>query len=49
MKLIHCADIHLGSKIEAKFPKDKSVERRREVLNTFERMVDYARENDIKE
>lgn len=48
MKLIHCADIHLGSKIEAKFPKDKSVERRREILNTFERMVDYARENNIK-
>lgn len=48
MKLIHCADIHLGSKIEAKFPKEKSIERRREVLNTFSRMIDYAREHNIK-
>ena len=23
MKIIHCADLHLGSKIEAKFPKTR--------------------------
>lgn len=48
MKILHCADIHLGSKIESKFPKDKSSIRKRELLNTFSRMIDYAKSNDIK-
>lgn len=47
MKLIHCADIHLGSKIEAKLPKEKSDERKREVRTAFKRLVDYAAQNDI--
>ena len=48
MKMIHCADIHLGSKIEAKFPREKSEERRRELRASFSRMVDYASENGVK-
>ena len=48
MKILHCADIHLGSKIESKFPKDKSSIRKRELLNTFSRMIDYAKSNDIR-
>ncbi len=48
MKLIHCADIHLGSKMESKLPKDKADKRKGEVRNAFSRMVDYARENDIR-
>ena len=48
MKIIHCADIHLGSKLESKFPKEKSDIRRIEVLNTFNRMIDYANDNGIK-
>ncbi|WP_028504644.1 metallophosphoesterase [Ruminococcus sp. FC2018] len=48
MKIIHCADIHLGSKLASKFPKNISAERKREVLDTFSRMVDYAKKNDVK-
>lgn len=47
MKIIHCADIHLGSKIDSKFPKEISEERKREVRNSFSRMVDYAKKNGV--
>ena len=47
MKFIHCADIHLGSKMEAKLPKLKSDERKAEVRQALRKMVDYAEENDI--
>ena len=48
LKLIHCADIHLGSKMEAKLPSAKVEERRRELRQTFNRMIEYARENGIR-
>lgn len=48
MKIIHCADIHLGSKLESKFTKEISDIRKREVLNSFGRMIDFANKNDIK-
>ncbi len=44
MKLIHTADLHLGSKIEAKFPASKSKLRRTELRNSFSRMIDRAKE-----
>jgi DNA repair exonuclease SbcCD nuclease subunit len=47
MKILHCADIHLGSKMEAKLPKDKMEERRIEVRSSFNRMVNYAKDNGI--
>lgn len=47
MKILHCADIHLGSKIEAKFPKDKSSERKAELRASLSKMVEYARVNGI--
>ena len=47
MKILHTADIHLGSKLESKFPKDKSDIRKKEILNSFGRMIDYANENNI--
>ena len=47
MKILHCADIHFGSKIESKFPKEKSDERKREVRAAFLRMVEYAKRNNI--
>ena len=47
LKFIHCADIHLGSKIEAKLPRVKVEQRRSEVRATFHRMVEYARENGV--
>lgn len=47
MKFIHCADLHLDSKMD-KLPSDKSKIRREEVLRTFERLCDYASEMDVK-
>ena len=48
MKLIHCADLHLDSKLSANLDKDQIKERRGEILHTFERMVDYASCNGIQ-
>ncbi len=47
MKIIHCADIHLGSKIDG-FPEGISKERKQEVRDGFLRMVAYARAQDVK-
>ncbi len=47
MKLIHCADLHLDAKMSANLDKESAKIRRGEILHTFERMVDYAYENDI--
>jgi DNA repair exonuclease SbcCD nuclease subunit len=48
LKLIHCADIHLGSKMEAKLPKDKADQRRSEVRKTFHRLVEYAKAENVR-
>lgn len=48
MKLIHCADMHLDSKLSANLSKEKAKERKHELLNTFIRMVEYAKENGIE-
>ncbi len=42
MKLIHCADVHLGSKIDS-FPKEIAEKRKSEVRNSFLRMVEFAK------
>ena len=47
MKFIHCADLHLDSKMNANLEKDKAKERKAELLHTFERMISYARQNEI--
>lgn len=47
MKFIHCADLHLDSKMET-LPSEKSKIRREEVLRTFERLCDYATINGVK-
>lgn len=47
MKFIHCADIHLDSKIEANLPSNKSRERKREVLRSFLRLCEYAEVNGV--
>lgn len=46
LKIIHCADIHLGSKINSTLA-GIGHERRTDVRNTFMRMCEYARKNDI--
>ena len=44
MKLIHTADLHLGSRIESKFPPDKAERRRIELRDSFARMIERAKE-----
>ena len=48
MKIIHCSDLHLDSKMETNLDKEKARERKNEILITFERMIDYSKENDVK-
>ena len=48
MKIIHCSDLHLDSKMETNLDKEKARERKNEILITFERMVNYAKENEVK-
>lgn len=47
MKFIHCADLHLQSKIES-LPSKISFERKEEILKTFEKLCDYAVSNNVK-
>ena len=47
MKIIHTADLHFDSKLEANLDSLKAKERKKELLNTFERMTEYARNNDV--
>lgn len=47
MKLIHCADLHLDSKMTANLDKGKAKERKKELLLTFERMVQYAADHQV--
>ncbi len=47
MKLIHCADIHLGSKIES-FPKELAESRRMEVRSSFLRMLSFAKAEGVE-
>lgn len=47
MKIIHCADLHLDSKLNANLVGQKKRERKAELLNTFTRMVDYAVEHNV--
>ena len=48
MKLIHCADLHLDSRMTANLNKDQAPERRKELLRTFTRMVEYAKKNNVR-
>ena len=45
MRLIHCADIHLDSKMTSNLTKEKARERKAELLNTFGEMVRYGEKN----
>lgn len=47
MKIIHCADLHLDSKMETNLTKEQAKERKAELLNTFQRMVEYAAEAQV--
>ena len=48
MRIIHCADLHLDSKMTANLDSKKAKERKIELLNTFKSMIDYASSNDVR-
>lgn len=48
MKIIHCADVHLGSSLTANFDNKKAKERGAELLTTFTRMFEYAKNNSVR-
>lgn len=49
MKLIHCADLHLDSKMNTHLGSQKAKERKTELLHTFTRMIDYAKDENVKQ
>ena len=48
MKIIHCADLHLDSRLSANLSREKAKERKAELLDTFIRLSDHAEENMIR-
>ena len=47
MRVIHCADLHLESPLKNIIIADKIKERRDELLYNFDRLVEYADNNDV--
>ncbi len=47
MKLIHCADLHLDSKMDANLSPEAAKIRRAEILQTYLDMVEYAKKHEI--
>ncbi|HKM34481.1 MAG TPA: metallophosphoesterase [Lachnospiraceae bacterium] len=48
MKIIHCADLHLDSKMTANLTSEQARERQAELLNTFKKMIAYAKGMQVK-
>ncbi len=48
MKIIHCADLHLESHMKSNLTEEKAKERRDELLDNFDRLVKYAKDEDVK-
>ena len=46
MKVIHCADLHLDSKIDS-IQSEKAKIRREEIVRTFERLADFSTSNGV--
>ncbi|NLY85676.1 MAG: DNA repair exonuclease [Tissierellia bacterium] len=48
IRFIHTGDIHLGLKFNnVSFDREKAIARRREIWNTFERIIQYAKEKEV--
>ncbi len=47
MKLIHCADLHMGSPLSSRMDSTKSAVRRAEIDGAFARLCEYAEQNDV--
>jgi len=48
MRIIHTADLHIDSKMQSNLNVEKAAERKRELILTFERMVEFAKNNGVK-
>ena len=48
MKLIHCADLHLDSPMEANLSAEKARERKGELLSTFKKLVRLAADGGVE-
>lgn len=48
MRIIHCADIHLDSALNAHLGRESAKSRRNEILNTFRKMFVYAEKKDVQ-
>ena len=48
MKLIHCSDLHLDSKMESNLTSAMAQERNNEICATFSRMAGYAAEQGVR-
>ncbi len=48
MKIIHCSDLHLDSKMETNLSKEQARERKDEILITFKNMIQYANDNEVQ-
>ena len=48
MKILHCADLHLDSNMTSNLSKEKAKERKSELLMTFNRMIQYADDNEVR-
>jgi len=48
MKIIHCSDLHLDSKMTANLTQEQAKERKMEILRTYSRMVEYAADNEVR-
>ena len=48
MKLIHCGDIHLDSRMESNLSAEKARERNAEICATFTRMIRYGLDHGVK-
>ena len=48
MRFIHCSDLHLDSKMEANLSPARARQRNTELCKTFERMVTYAKEHQVR-
>lgn len=47
IKFIHTADLHLDSKMESNLSQKQAAQRRNELLDTFERLVEYGRNEKV--
>ena len=43
MKLIHCADLHLGSNLTTNLTAEQAQKRNYELIENFERMIQHSR------